>query len=80
MGVSYYLLQTGQPTKLRQELSGSRERFEDTIIHYNRVVSGKDEFHFGIKDYDKLRLKDIEYIGIYVGSDTAIMVQNYLAN
>jgi Copper amine oxidase N-terminal domain. len=79
MGVSYFFLQKGQPTKLRQELSGSRERFGDIRVHYNRVVSGNDEFVLGIKDYDKLKLKDIEYIGLRITSDAVILVQNYLS-
>jgi hypothetical protein len=79
MGTLFYLLQTGQSAKLRDEISGVRESIGDFRIHYNRVVSSGDAFTLGIKDYKNLKAKDLKYIGIFAPSDAAILVENYFA-
>ncbi|MFC5648085.1 copper amine oxidase N-terminal domain-containing protein [Paenibacillus solisilvae] len=77
MGSSFYLLETGQSAKLRSEFSGGRESIGDFRIHYNRIVSSNDEFNLGIKDYKSLSISELNYIGIYANSDSAILVENY---
>jgi hypothetical protein len=76
-GNSLYLLQTGEPLKVRSELSYMREYVGDWRAFYNLVVDLQDEILFGIKDYKKLKLKDVEYIGIHTHSDSVILMENY---
>jgi hypothetical protein len=77
MGRSFFFLQEGEPLKYRQEMKSMRESIGDLRVHYNLVVDSFDKISFGIKDYDKLKLKDIDYVGINVYSDAAVLVANY---
>ena len=76
-GLSFYLLQTGQPLKLRSENSYMRENTGDWRAFYNAVVNSTDETNYGITDYKNLKLKDAEYVGILSGSDSVILMENY---
>jgi len=76
-GNSLYLLQKGEPLKVRAELEYMREYIGDWRAFYNEVTSFTDEINFGITDYKKLKLKDAEYIGIHAHSDSVILMENY---
>jgi len=77
LGTPLYLLQTGQPLKLRSEDNYMREYVSEWRAFYNSVINPTDDTFFGIKDYKKLKLKDIEYIGILTRSDSVILMENY---
>ncbi len=78
MGATFYLLQTGQVLKIRQP--AGVESIGDIRIRYNLVTSSSDEDRYGIKDWDKLNISDAEYVGIYMPSDSLILVENYFDN
>jgi len=75
-GTSFYLLQTGEPLKLRGENSYMREYVGDWRAFYNAVVNSNDEIDLGIQDYKNLKLKDAEYVGIRTRSDSVILMEN----
>ena len=77
LGTSFYLLQTGQPLKLRGENTSMREYVSEWRAFYNPVINSFDETDFGIKDYKNIKLKDIEYIGVRSRSDSVILMENY---
>jgi hypothetical protein len=77
LGTSFYLLQTGQPIKLRGEDVHMREVPGEFRVFYNSVIHTADEEFYGIKDYRNLKLKDAEYIGIKTRSDSVILMENY---
>ncbi|MDU2243529.1 MAG: copper amine oxidase N-terminal domain-containing protein [Paenibacillus sp.] len=79
VGTNYYLLQKGQPLKYRGEIIRLRERVEqnsDLRIKYHQTIARIDEDMLGIKNYNKLKLKEIDYIGLNVDSDAAVFVKN----
>jgi len=76
-GNSLYLLQKGEPLKVRSEASYMREYVGNWRAFYNLVVDLQDEIFFGDKDYKNLKLKDAEYIGINADSDSVILMENY---
>lgn len=78
-GTNYYLLQKGQPLKYRPEISRLRERASqdsDLRIKYHQIIARLDEDLLGIKKYMDLKLEDVEYIGLAVDSDTAVIIRN----
>jgi len=77
LGMPFYLLQTGQPLKLRSENSYMREYAGEWRAFYNAVISPTDVTNFDIKDYSKLKLKDVEYIGLLSRSDSVMLMENY---
>jgi len=77
LGTSFYLLQTGQPLKLRGENTSMREYVSEWRAFYNPVIDSTDETDFGIKDYKNIKLKDVEYIGVRSRSDSVILMENY---
>ena len=77
LGASYYLLQTGQPLKLRGETVQLREVPGEFRAFYNLIIDSADVEDFGIKDYRSLKLKDAEYVGIKTDSDSVILMENY---
>ncbi|MFC3345755.1 stalk domain-containing protein [Paenibacillus abyssi] len=46
MGTSTYLLQTGQPLKLRGEAAGMREKHGDITLHNNLIASRVDKSRY----------------------------------
>jgi hypothetical protein len=54
-----------------------REYAGDWRAFYNPVINASDEIYLGIKDYKKFKLKDVEYIGLQIGSDSVILMENY---
>jgi hypothetical protein len=76
-GLSFYLLQTGQPLKPRGENTSMREYVSEWRAFYNPVINSFDEIDFGIKDYKNVKLKDAEYIGVLSRSDSVILMENY---
>ncbi|WP_059049282.1 stalk domain-containing protein [Paenibacillus senegalimassiliensis] len=79
IGHGIYLLQKGEPAKFRAEISYLRERvtdFSDYRVKYHKVAVPTDEDQLGIKDYNKIRLKDIQYVGLSVDADTAVLIKN----
>jgi hypothetical protein len=54
-----------------------REYAGDWRAFYNPVIDADDEIYLGIKDYKKFKLKDVEYIGLQIGSDSVILMENY---
>jgi len=77
LGLPFYLLQTGQPLKPRGENTSMREYVSEWRAFYNPVIDSTDETDFGIKDYKKVKLKDVEYIGVESRSDSIILMENY---
>jgi len=77
LGVPLYMLQSGQPLKMRPENNSMREYAGDWRAFYNPVINASDEIYLGIKDYKKFKLKDVEYIGLQIGSDSVILMENY---
>ena len=77
IGTPFYLLQTGQPLKLRGEHTYMREYAGEWRVFYNQVIDSQDEWMLGIKDYKKLKLKDVEYIGLLSRSDSVMLMENY---
>jgi hypothetical protein len=77
LGVPLYMLQSGQPLKMRPENTSMREYAGDWRAFYNPVINASDEIYLGIKDYKKFKLKDVEYIGLQIGSDSVILMENY---
>lgn len=78
-GTNYYLLQNGQPLKYRPEITRLRERDiqdSDLRVKYHQIIARLDEDLLGIKKYMDLKLKDVDYIGLAVDSDTAVIIRN----
>ncbi|MBM7566729.1 copper amine oxidase N-terminal domain-containing protein [Paenibacillus sacheonensis] len=77
MGRTFLFLQTGEHVKVRGEVNYYRENIgKELRIHYNDVVSKDDFWNLGIKDYEKLSMRSIEYIDIYADSDAKILFKN----
>jgi hypothetical protein len=77
LGTPFYILQKGQPLKLRGENNHMREYAGDLRAFYNNVIDSQDEWMYGVKNYKNLKLKDAEYIGILTTSDSVILMENY---
>jgi hypothetical protein len=77
IGTPFYLLQTGQPLKMRGESTYMREYIDEWRVFYYEVIDSQDEWLHDIKDYKKLKLKDVEYIGILSRSDSVMLMENY---
>ncbi len=78
-GLTYYLLQKGQPLRYRGEINFFRERVKqdnDLRIKYHRIISGNDGDFLDDKNYLNLRLKNIDYVGLDVDSDAAVFIKN----
>lgn len=78
-GLTYYLLQKGQPLRYRGEINVFRERVKqdsDLRIKYHRIISGNDGDFLGDKNYLNLRLKFIDFVGLDVDSDAAVFIKN----
>lgn len=79
IGTGIYLLQKGEPAKFRGEISYLRERvtdFPDYRVKYHKIVDGKDRHVLGIEDYEKVRLKHMEYVGLSIDADSAVLIKN----
>lgn len=79
IGTAVYLLQKGEPAKFRGEVSYLRERvadFPDYRVKYHKIAVRTDEDQLGIKDFEKIRLKDIQYVGLSVDADAAVLIKN----
>lgn len=79
MNYGIYLLQKGEPAKLRGEITYLRERvadFSDYRVTYHKITDGKDRHVLGIEDYENTRLKDMEYVGLSVDADAAVLIKN----
>ncbi|MBB3113652.1 hypothetical protein FHS18_005765 [Paenibacillus phyllosphaerae] len=78
MGRAYYLLQKNSPTRARNDVSYST--FNGKTYHYNLVASSSDQFGTYAENYKNVKLKNIDYIGIYaLGSvDSLLLIKNEL--
>lgn len=79
MNYGIYLLQKGEPAKLRGEITYLRERVADFLdyrVTYHKIISTNDKDFLGVKDYEKIRLKDMEYVGLSVDADSAVLIKN----
>lgn len=82
LGTGIILLQENEPAKLRGEVIYLRERvdgFPDYRVKYHNIVDGKDRDVLGIEDYEKVRLKDLDYIALGVDADAAVLIKNDFA-
>lgn len=78
-GLTYYLLQKGQPLRYRGEINVFRERVKqdsDLRIKYHRIIARKDEDILGDRNYKSVKLKNIDYVGLDVDSDAAVFIKN----
>ncbi|MNN72460.1 hypothetical protein D3C81_1884970 [compost metagenome] len=76
-------MQKGEPLKYRGEVVRLRERTtqdNDLRIKYHQIIARKDEDLLGDKNYLKLKLKNIDYVGLDVDSDAAVFVKNEFGN
>ncbi|PZD95700.1 hypothetical protein DNH61_14400 [Paenibacillus sambharensis] len=78
MGMPIYLLQLKEVTKIRSEYRVAREDNKGVRVEYSGIISNLDYHLQGIKNYEDLRLKEIEYVGFQEDSETAVLVENYL--
>lgn len=82
-GLTYYLLQKGQPLRYRGEINVFRERVKqdsDLRIKYHRIISRNDDDFLGDKNYLSLKFRNIDYVGLDVDSDAAVFIQNDFMN
>lgn len=82
-GLTYYLLQKGQPLRYRGEINVFRERVKqdsDLRIKYHRIISRNDDDFLGDKNYLNLKFRNIDYVGLDVDSDAAVFIQNDFMN
>lgn len=78
-GLTYYLLQKGQPLRYRGEINVFRERVKedsDLRIKYHRIIARKDEDILGDRNYKNIKFKNIDYVGLDVDSDAAVFIKN----
>ncbi|WP_044477658.1 stalk domain-containing protein [Paenibacillus antibioticophila] len=79
IGSGIVLLQENEPAKLRGEVSYLRDRvdgFPDYRVKYHKIIAGKDRDVLGIEDYEKIRLKDLDYIGLALDADSIVLIKN----
>lgn len=79
IGSGIVLLQENEPAKLRAEISYLRERvadFPDYRVKYHKIISTNDKDFLGVKDYEKVRLKNLDYIGLAVDADSLVIIKN----
>ncbi|MCK8489200.1 copper amine oxidase N-terminal domain-containing protein [Paenibacillus sp. MBLB2552] len=78
-GLTYYLLQKGQPLRYRGEVNVFRERVKqdsDLRIKYHRIIARKDEDILGDRNYKSVKFKDLDFVGLDVDSDAAVFIKN----
>lgn len=83
IGTNYYLMQKGGPLRYRGEIVRLRERVDQNSIiriKYHQIIARKDEDLLGDKNYMRLNLKNLDYVGLDVDSDAAVFVKNDFGN
>jgi hypothetical protein len=67
------LLRKGKPTRDRGDIDEFREEKNGVLVQYYDVINILDKLVYGDKDYEKVRLKNVNYLGIYTDLDEAIL-------
>ncbi|WP_051318203.1 copper amine oxidase N-terminal domain-containing protein [Cohnella thermotolerans] len=65
LGRPLYILRENKDTRMRAENYNIREDHNGIRVQYNPVVDITDKIVYKETNYDKLRLKDIDFLGMY---------------
>ncbi len=73
LGDPLYLLRDKLPIRKRHELTSIRETQNGMMVQYHQIVDVADRDLYGAKDYDKLKIKDIDYVLLYTPLDFSVV-------